>query len=145
MGLKKAFKSWFLTEVAEVKESVGDLTDRAESALRKREGDLKSSSEDKLEDLQEEIVTEDDPFAEARAKIDAKVAEAEAAEEMAERTAKDIKAEARQEVEDAETYAERADVDVDAKMDQAKAKAVLDEAAAAERLAQIRKDLGTNS
>ena len=143
MGLKKAFKSWFLTEVAEVKESVGDLTDRAESALRKREGDLKSSSEDKLEDLQEEIVTEDDPFAEARAKIDAKVAEAEAAEEMAERTAKDIKAEARQEVEDAETYAERADVDP--KMDQAKAKAVLDEAAAAERLAQIRKDLGTNS
>ena len=141
MGLKKAFKSWFLTEVAEVKESVSDLSDRAESALRKREDNLKSSPEDKIEDLQEEIVGEDDPFAEARAKIDAKVAEAEAAEEIAEKTAKEIKSEARQEVEDAETYAKRADVD--AKMDEAKAKAALDEAAAAERLAQIRRDLGT--
>lgn len=143
MGLKKAFKSWFLTEVAEVKESVGDLTDRAESALRKREEDLKSSPEDKLDDLQEEIVGEEDPFAEARAKIDAKVAEAEAADELAEKTAKDIKDEARQEVDDAETYAKRADLD--AKMDQAKAKATLDEAAAAERLAQIRKEMGTDS
>lgn len=135
MGLKKAFKSWFLTEVSEIKESVSDLGDRAESALRNREQDLKASSEDKLENLQEEI-SADDPFAEARAKIDAKVAEAEAREEM---TDKDVKEAARREVDDAETYHKRSDVQE--KMDEAKAKAALDEAKAAERLAQIRKEM----
>ena len=138
MGLKKAFKSWFLTEVSEIKESVSDLGDRAESALRNREEDLKESSEDKLGNLQDEITAED-PFAEARAKIDAKVAEAEAREEM---TEKEIKEAARHEVDAAETYHKRSDVH--RKMDEAKAKAALDEAKAAERLAQIRKEMGSD-
>jgi Tfp pilus assembly protein FimV len=139
VGLKKAFKSWFLTEVSEIKESVSDLGNRAESALNKRESDLNSTSEERLEDLQKEIVGEDDPFAEARATIDAKVAEAEAREEMTEEEVKDA---ARQEVENAQTYAKR--VDLDAEMDEAKAKASLDEAKAAERLAQIRKEMGSD-
>lgn len=118
MGLRKAFKSWFLTEVAEVKETVSDLTDKAESALRQRESDLKASPEEKLDKLQEQISRDEGTFSDARAA-------------------------ARQEVADAQEYGHKSENQ--GAMNEAMAKAALDEAKAAERLAQIRKEMGTDS
>lgn len=58
-------------EAAEVRESVEDLTRRADAELDRRERELQATPEERLDATRREIEEAGDPFAEVRAKLDA--------------------------------------------------------------------------
>ena len=67
-----------------MKESASSMKSSLESEMDKREADLQSTPEQKLEKIQTEI--NDDPFTEVRNRIEGKQAHADARDELASHT-----------------------------------------------------------
>ena len=82
MGFLDSVTSWFKREAAEVKDSVGDLENRLDADLSRKEREFAATPEEKMDMLSEKIEAEDDAFAAIQDKIDAKHGKALADEEL---------------------------------------------------------------
>jgi hypothetical protein len=80
VGFFDSIKKWFSAEAAEVKESATAAKSRMEAEMGRREAELHTTPEQKLEQIQHEI--SDDPFAEVRNKIEGHQAHADAVDEL---------------------------------------------------------------
>jgi hypothetical protein len=68
MGLLESITTWFRREKADVAESLGELEQKLDADLARKERELAASPEERLDMIQDEIV--DDPFAEIRERIE---------------------------------------------------------------------------
>ncbi len=82
MGFLDSLTSWFKREAGDVKESVGQLEDKLDADLSRKERELAATPEEKIDMLTEKIEAEDDAFAAIQDKIDAQQGKALANEEL---------------------------------------------------------------